>query len=276
MQIPECRSMYHDDFELPKIKNTPFNSICFHHYPLTFQLNNLPPVKRFQIKLLGENPYITSLDKKHWEEFVIRLSNVWWFPEGENQEQLDQGCGPGQDNPTASPENTKFSKQVKNNWQTVIHRNQCWHSASFNIQHTFFDSESWPKYWSHPNFWWCRILIKRHCNWFSFHKTSIYWLYYLQPKWWKTTKASSWFMHLFCTQFPVVKLTTSLLSWLPEAVWGHTELVREYYWYWHYLLQCYTSNALHTPARIPFRAFLYLSCIGPAQQMKCWLSFFLK
>ena len=181
------------------------------------------------------------MDKKHWEEFVIRLSNVWWFPEGEHQEQLDQGCGPGQDNITPSPENTKFSKLSckldSDKWFTEIKVDTLpllisnVPSLTVNLDPnieatpTFDDAESWSK----------DTAIG-----FHFIKTSIYWLYYLQPKGWKTTKASSWFMHLLCTQFPVVKLTTSLLSWLPEAVWGHTELVREYYWYWHYLLhiQC--------------------------------------
>ena len=106
--------------------------------------------------------YITSMDKKHWEEFVIRLSNVWWFPEGEHQEQLDQCCGPGQDNITPSPENTKFSKLSckldSDKWFTEIKVDTLpllipnVPSLTVNLDPnieatpTFDDAESWWKY----------------------------------------------------------------------------------------------------------------------------------
>ena len=72
---------------------------------------------------------------------------------------------------------------------------------------------------------------------------------------------------LLLNQLPHFSLNSQRLCGVILSLWGNITDID---------ITCYTSNALHTPARIPFRAFLYLSCIGPAQQMKCWLSFFLK
>ena len=58
------------------------------------------------------------MDRSQLEEFA-RLSIFLWLPDGDNQVQRDQGCGPWQVNTTPSPEKSAFMEASGNKILTL-------------------------------------------------------------------------------------------------------------------------------------------------------------
>ena len=58
------------------------------------------------------------MDRSQLEEFA-RLSIFLWLPDGDNQLQRDQGCGPGHDKTTPSPEKLAYMETSGNKILTL-------------------------------------------------------------------------------------------------------------------------------------------------------------
>ena len=140
---------------------------------------------------------------------------------------------------------------------------------------TCFDHESHPKYWGNPYFWWCRIMIKRHCKKYyganiikhcsmtlpetQIIKVSKYLISWHVDHTWTWSLVFCWHDQ-FINQLPLFSLSSQRQRLCGSHCVGEGIFL---------ILTCYpATNPMHsTPARFPIRAFLYLYRQELAQQV---------